>query len=90
MRGTLPVSGREHRFPAGRALVATTDANGFAVLAPVTAGTRTITVSGPFAGGTFNVTVAATTMGSQLLHPAATAEPSGAEGAEGRGTPRAR
>jgi aerotaxis receptor len=29
MRGTLPVSGREHRFPAGRALVATTDANGF-------------------------------------------------------------
>lgn len=43
-------------------VTATTDANGIAVLAPLTAGTRTIAVSGPFDGGTFSVSVAATTL----------------------------
>jgi len=37
---------------------ATTGADGIAVLAPVMAGTRTITVSGAVTGGTFTVTVA--------------------------------
>ena len=36
-------------------VTATTGANGIAVLAPITAGTRTITVSGAVAGGTFTV-----------------------------------
>ncbi|KAB2887592.1 MAG: hypothetical protein F9K40_21245 [Kofleriaceae bacterium] len=39
-------------------VTATTGADGIAVLAPVTAGTRTITVSGAVDGGTFTVTVA--------------------------------
>lgn len=43
-------------------VTATTGADGVAVLAPVTAGTRTITVSGAIAGGTFSVTVADTTL----------------------------
>jgi hypothetical protein len=43
-------------------VTATTGADGIAVLAPVTAGTRTITVSGAIAGGTFAVTVADTTL----------------------------
>lgn len=43
-------------------VTATTDANGIAVLAPVTAGTRTITVSGAVSGGTFTVTVADKTL----------------------------
>jgi hypothetical protein len=41
---------------------ATTGANGIAVLAPVTAGTRTITVSGAVAGGDFTVLVADKTL----------------------------
>lgn len=41
---------------------ATTGADGIAVLAPVTAGTRTITVSGAVAGGTFTVMVADKTL----------------------------
>ncbi len=43
-------------------VTATTGANGIAVLAPVTAGTRTITVSGAVAGGSFTVMVADTTL----------------------------
>ncbi|MBK9037480.1 MAG: hypothetical protein IPL61_40590 [Myxococcales bacterium] len=39
-------------------VVATTDVDGIAVLAPVTAGARTITVSGAIEGGTFSVMVA--------------------------------
>jgi len=39
-------------------VTATTDATGIAVLAPVTAGTRTVTVSGAVDGGTFSVMVA--------------------------------
>jgi hypothetical protein len=38
-------------------VTATTGANGIAVLAPVTAGTRTITMSGAIASGTFTVTI---------------------------------
>lgn len=49
-------------------VTATTGANGIAVLAPVTAGTRTITVSGTGAGGTFSVTVA-----DRALHEVAVA-----------------
>lgn len=41
---------------------ATTGANGIAVLAPVTPGMRTITVSGAVSGGTFTVTVADKTL----------------------------
>ena len=41
---------------------ATTGADGIAVLAPVTAGTRTITVSGAVSGGTFTVMVADKTL----------------------------
>lgn len=41
---------------------ATTDDDGIAVLAPVTAGTRTITVSGAVSGGTFTVMVADRTL----------------------------
>ncbi|MFN0246819.1 MAG: hypothetical protein ACKV2T_07905 [Kofleriaceae bacterium] len=41
---------------------ATTGADGIAVLAPVTAGTRTITVSGAVSGGTFSVMVADKTL----------------------------
>jgi hypothetical protein len=41
---------------------ATTGADGIAVLAPVTAGTRTITVSGAVNGGTFMVTIAEGTL----------------------------
>lgn len=41
---------------------ATTGADGIAVLAPVTAGTRTITVSGAVNGGTFSVMVADKTL----------------------------
>jgi hypothetical protein len=43
-------------------VTATTGADGIAVLAPVTAGTRTITVSGAVAGGTFTVMVADRTL----------------------------
>jgi hypothetical protein len=43
-------------------VTATTGADGIAVLAPVTAGARTITVSGPFDGGTFTVMVADATL----------------------------
>ena len=43
-------------------VTATTGPDGIAVLAPVTAGTRTITVSGGIAGGTFSVMVADTTL----------------------------
>jgi hypothetical protein len=38
---------------------ATTDASGIAVLAPLTAGSRTVTVTGTDVGGTFNVLMAA-------------------------------
>lgn len=41
---------------------ATTGADGIAVLAPVTAGTRTITVSGAVSGGTFTIMVADKTL----------------------------
>ena len=40
-------------------VTATTDATGIAVLAPVTAGTRTITVTGTDVGGTFTVMIGA-------------------------------
>ncbi len=53
-------------------VTATTDASGIAVLAPVTAGTRTITVSGATTSGTFTVTVPART-----LHEVALATVSG-------------
>src|SRR3990167_5284302 len=43
-------------------VTATTGADGIAVLAPVTAGTRTITVSGAVSGGTFTVMVADKTL----------------------------
>jgi hypothetical protein len=43
-------------------VTATTGANGIAVLAPVTAGTRTVTVSGAIAGGSFTVMVADRTL----------------------------
>lgn len=43
-------------------ITATTGADGIAVLAPVTAGTRTITVSGAVNGGTFTVSVAEKTL----------------------------
>ncbi len=43
-------------------ITATTGPDGIAVLAPVTAGARTITVSGAIAGGTFSVMVANTTL----------------------------
>jgi hypothetical protein len=43
-------------------VTATTGPDGIAVLAPVTAGARTITVSGTIAGGTFSVMVADTTL----------------------------
>jgi hypothetical protein len=43
-------------------VTATTGPDGIAVLAPVTAGTRTITVSGAVDGGTFTVIVADTTL----------------------------
>ncbi len=43
-------------------VTATTGADGIAVLAPVTAGTRTVTVSGAVAGGTFTVMVADRTL----------------------------
>ncbi len=43
-------------------VTATTGPDGIAVLAPVTAGARTITVSGAIAGGTFSVMVADTTL----------------------------
>lgn len=43
-------------------VTATTGADGIAVLAPVTAGTRTITVSGAVNGGTFSVMVADKTL----------------------------
>lgn len=43
-------------------VTATTGADGIAVLAPVTAGTRTITLSGAIAGGTFSVMIADTTL----------------------------
>ena len=43
-------------------VTATTGADGIAVLAPVTAGTRTVTVSGAVAGGSFTVMVADTTL----------------------------
>lgn len=43
-------------------VTATTDASGVAVLAPVTPGTRTITVSGAVTGGTFSVMVADRTL----------------------------
>lgn len=43
-------------------VTATTGANGIAVLAPVTAGTRTVTVSGAVAGGSFTVMVADKTL----------------------------
>lgn len=43
-------------------ITATTGADGIAVLAPVTAGTRTITVSGAAPGGTFTVTIADKTL----------------------------
>lgn len=43
-------------------VTATTGPDGIAVLAPVTAGARTITVSGAITGGTFSVMVASTTL----------------------------
>lgn len=43
-------------------VTATTDASGIAVLAPVTPGTRTITVSGAVTGGTFSVMIADRTL----------------------------
>lgn len=43
-------------------VTATTGPDGIAVLAPVTAGTRTITLSGAIAGGTFSVMIADTTL----------------------------
>lgn len=43
-------------------VTATTGPDGIAVLAPVTAGTRTITVSGAIAGGTFSVMIDDTTL----------------------------
>lgn len=51
---------------------ATTGADGIAVLAPVTAGTRTITVSGAVSGGTFTVAVA-----DKTLHEVALATDNG-------------
>jgi hypothetical protein len=46
------------RLTSDDGVTATTDVSGIAVLAPVTAGTRTIAVAGSNAGGTFDVTMA--------------------------------
>ena len=58
---TLPTPGQTRsgvRLTTDDGIAATTDDSGVAVLAPLTAGMRTITVSGSNVGGNFTVTMA--------------------------------
>lgn len=60
-RYTVPSPGATRagvRLASDDGVAATTDASGVAVLAPLTAGTRTVSVSGSGVGGSFTVTMA--------------------------------
>lgn len=60
-RRALPAPGQAQagvRLTSDDGVTATTDATGVAVLAPLTAGTRTISVAGASAGGNFTVSLA--------------------------------